>query len=234
MNRSCPWPSIVVAAPMLFLIAGCASVSVRDASVGSRTPKAPPEVIYVAPFDTRGAAFNVDREGQELDAFKRATAKMLQTRLVERLPEIAPAAAAPEQWPSRGWLVRGRFIRVNQGSRALRATIGFGLGATKMETEVMVYDLALSKKEPFLRFATTGGSNAEPGALGSAGTTLVAGVSALYSALGNAAHGISEDAWRTAREIRNHIVDYSRNMGLWVEPPPQHAAPPRAFGRGRG
>lgn len=229
MNKSCPWPSLVTAAPMLLLIAGCASVSVRDASVASRTPTARPEVIYVAPFDTRGAAFNVDREGQELDAFKRATAQMLQAKLVERLPEIAPAAAAPGRWPSRGWLVGGRFVRVNQGSRALRATIGFGLGATKMETEVMVYDLALSKKEPFLRFTTTGGSNAEPGAISSAGTTLVAGVGALYSALGNAAHGISEDAWRTAREIRNHLVDYCRNAGLWdPEPPRTRPLPGRA------
>lgn len=198
------------------LIAGCASVSVRDPLVGSREPKARPKMIYVAPFETRAATFNVDREGEELAAFKHATSQMLQSKLIERLPEIAPAAAAPAKLPSSGWLVTGRFIRVNQGSRALRATIGFGLGATKMETEVMVYDLALSRREPILKFVTTGGSNAEPGAISSAGTTLVAGVGALYSALGNAAHGISEDAWRTAREIRNQVVDYSRNMGLGI------------------
>lgn len=171
-------------------------------------------MIYVAPFDTRAATFNVDREGEELDAFRQATAEMLRSKLVERLPEIAPSAQAPAKLPSRGWLVTGRFVRVNQGSRALRATIGFGLGATKMETEVAVYDLAVSKKDPFLKFATTGGSNAEPGAIGSAGTTIVSGFGALSSALGNAAHGISEDAWRTAREIRNHLADYCRDAGL--------------------
>ncbi|HPA19140.1 MAG TPA: DUF4410 domain-containing protein [Verrucomicrobiae bacterium] len=207
-------PSIAFLAPALCLLAGCASVSIRDQQVSSHKPKAKPAMIYVAPFETRGAAFNVDREGQELASFKQATAEMLQSKLIERLPEIAPAERAPKKLPASGWLVKGRFIRVNQGSRALRATIGFGLGATKMETEVAIYDLAISKKEPFLKFLTTGGSNAEPGALGSAGTTLVAGVSALYSALGNAAHGISEDAWRTSREIRNHLVDYCRETGL--------------------
>lgn len=200
--------------PVVLGLAGCASVSVRDPQAGHFKPRAKPPMIYVAPFETRGAAFNVDREGPELASFERATAEMLQAKLVERLPEIAPASAAPAKLPASGWLVKGRFVRVNQGSRALRATIGFGLGATKMETEVAVYDLAVSKKDPFLKFATTGGSNAEPGALGSAGTTLVAGVGALSSALGNAAHGISEDAWRTAREIRNHLADYCRESGL--------------------
>jgi hypothetical protein len=195
-------------------VIGCASVSVKDPKAGRFRPTAKPPMIYVAAFDTRGAEFNVDRDGHELAAFQQATSAMLQSKLVERLPEIAPAMAMPPEWPSSGWLVTGRFLRVNQGSRALRATIGFGLGGTKMETQVAVYDLALSKREPFLTFTTTGGSNAEPGALGSAGTTLVAGVGAITSALGNAAHGISEDAWRTAREIRNHIADYCKESGL--------------------
>ncbi|MCC6353113.1 MAG: DUF4410 domain-containing protein [Verrucomicrobiae bacterium] len=206
--RTRPAPVVLAILTLALGLAGCASVSVRDPEAGRFRPTAKPPMIYVAPFDSRGASFNVDREGEELAAFRQATAQMLQEKLVERLPEVAPTVAAPARLPGAGWLVTGRFVRVNQGSRALRATIGFGLGATKMETQVEVYDLAISRKEPFLRFGTTGGSNAEPGAIGSAGTTLVSGVGALSSALGNAAHGISEDAWRTAREIRNHLVEY--------------------------
>ena len=63
------------------------------------------------------------------------------------------------------WLIRGEFTRVNQGSRLLRSTIGFGAGGTKVETNVYVYDLSKSSTTPFLTFSTSGGSNAEPGAI---------------------------------------------------------------------
>jgi hypothetical protein len=209
MMRSGPSAAIVV----VLCLSGCASVSVRDAQRAAHAPKVKPRIIYVAPFETKKAEFNVDREGAELDAFKQATAKMLAKNLMERLPEVAPVAEAPASLPHSGWLVRGRFVRVNQGSRALRATLGFGLGATKMETEVRVYDLAVSRAEPFLKFSTTGGSNAEPGAIGSAGpVTIFSGIGLITGALGNAAHGISEDAWRTAREIRDCLAEYCAHL----------------------
>jgi uncharacterized protein DUF4410 len=63
------------------------------------------------------------------------------------------------------WLVTGEFVRVNGGSRALRSLIGLGAGGTKMETVVRVYDLSRLSKEPVFQFDTSGGSNAEPGAV---------------------------------------------------------------------
>lgn len=194
---------------MLFFLTGCASVGVRDAKTAQTGPKQLPKHIYVSQFSTRGAAFNVDREGKELESFKSETAAVLQEALVERLPVLAPARKTPASLPANGWLIRGKFVRVNQGSRALRTAVGFGAGATKMETRVEIFDLARSSNAPFLSFGTTGGSNAEPGAVSGIGPLTwftVVGLGA--GGVGNALHGLTEDSDRTAREIRNRLVDY--------------------------
>jgi len=195
---------------MVFIfLTGCASVSVRESRVSRHSPEKLPKRIYVSAFSTKDAAFHVDREGQELKEFKAKTAGNLQIALTERLRELAPSELTPKVGLSSGWLIKGKFVRVNQGSRALRTAVGFGAGATKMETEVQIFDLKRSSVSPFLSFITTGGSNAEPGALSSLGpVTWLTGVGIIAGGAGNALHGLSEDSDRTAREIRNRLVDY--------------------------
>ncbi len=189
------------------VLAGCASVSVKDVEKAAAKPKAKPAAIYVMDFDTRSAEFNVDREGAELAQFKADTAKILSDLLVERLGSRLEVKAlrvtSSANLPKSGWLLTGRFIRVNQGSRALRTIVGLGAGGTKMETEVLLHDLAVSQKRTFLKFATTGGSNAEPGVLTSPGP-----VSAGMSLIKQTMRGITEDATRTAREITASLSEY--------------------------
>jgi Domain of unknown function (DUF4410) len=106
------------------------------------------------------------------------------------------------------WLVTGQFVRVDQGSRALRGLIGFGAGGTKLETIVRLYDLSHPSKQPVLQFETSGGSNAEPGAIGG-------GIfGALPNTLRNAgARGVTDDTARTAREITAMIAAYYAKNG---------------------
>lgn len=219
----------------LVFLSGCASVSVKEARQGRDLPEKLPQRIYVSRFSTKGALFNVDREGKELERFKEGTAEMLQSALITRLTELAPAAAAPAGLPAGGWWIRGRFTRVNQGSRALRTGIGFGAGATKLETEVQVFDLARSSAVPFLSFKTTGGSNAEPGAISGIGPLTwftVVGLGA--GGVGNALHGLTEDTVRTAREIRNRLVDHCIEHKLvseeWARKRRPEVADPRPVG----
>ena len=185
---------------LMMLLSGCASVSVTKVNqVKGITPQAKPKAVYIADFDTSKGVFRVDREGEELLAFKNELATFLTQVMVKRMSErVAPASEFKQgdKLPKSGWLVKGSFTRVNQGSRALRAGIGFGLGGTKVETRVEFYDLALSHTRPFIRFGTTGGSNAEPGAVTS---TTVYGVGA--GLLVGAMKGLSEDTSRTARMI---------------------------------
>lgn len=197
------------------LLVSCASVSVRNAVEDPlHQPSHPPAKIYIADFTTPQDAFRVDRSGEALVTLLRDTARGLTDRLVTRIARhVAPAEPLPVGGvlsPRDAWLVAGRFKRVNQGSRALRAIIGLGSGGTKMETTVLVYDLNENPARPFLTFETTGGSNAAPGAVFStdpygAAATLV---------LASTGSGVSIDATRTARMITAALSDYLARRNL--------------------
>jgi hypothetical protein len=214
------------AAANLFLalaLTSCASVSVEEGT--TREVQKMPEIIYVTDFETTQADFEVDRSGKELAEFKKNLQLMLKTGVAADLTDkLVPAAAVEKRKQSglrNSWLVRGEFIKVEQGSRALRSVFGYGAGATKLETKVEVYDLEQGDGTPFLTFSTTGGSGAEPGALAGGITT-----DPLQLAIGGvsgAAHGLSEDTARTAREITAEISDYMYKHGWipedqWIKP----------------
>lgn len=198
--------------PHLFLFGlavfsfGCASVSVRKAAFrpGSKPPTTP-EKIYVRPFALQG--LRVDRKGADLDAFASEFQSAFSNKLAERLSKnIAPAQAIGADVPvpqSNAWLVEGDFQRLHQGSRALRAILGWGLGGTKMECVTRVYDLKQGRREPFAVIETTGGSNAEPGAIfggpfGAAPRLVMTSVTS----------GVSADSRRTARMITAALSEY--------------------------
>jgi len=195
-------------------LSSCASISVDDANSSVRQNK--PSLIYVMNFSTAHAEFDVDRTGANLADFKSNLQLMLRTGLVKEITDkLVPAVAETRLANHReknAWLVRGEFVTVKQGSRLLRSAIGFGAGGTKLETRVQVYDLAQNPGTPFLTFSTTGGSNAEPGAI------LAFTTDPLQLAIGGvsgAAHGLSEDAARTAREITAELSDDMYARG-WI------------------
>ena len=196
--------------PLVTLLCwGCASVSVKDAHEVSATPIKMPEKIYVEKFSMEGAKVEIDKQGKELEEYKQEVVNLLHTRLVDRLPEIAPV----EEYkggplPAEGWLIQGKFTWVNHGTKAARVLVGFGLGATKMETEVEVTELDGGTPRKFLALKTTGGSNAEPGLAGSLVTPGTGVSEAVAGSAAGAAISFPEDALRTAREIRNYLVDY--------------------------
>jgi hypothetical protein len=70
-----------------------------------------------------------------------------------------------EPRPKNGWLVRGVFTEVDQGSRVLRAEVGFGAGSTDLAVLVNVADLQKGKLEPFYKLETQAGSRKMPGAI---------------------------------------------------------------------
>jgi Domain of unknown function (DUF4410) len=207
-------------------LSGCASISVQPGTEVD-TKKAP-EKVYVELFDTSKGEFNVDRDGAELAEFKTNLQQMMLVgTTVDLTKRLIPASAIHgdlEKPHQHAWLIRGEFVRVNQGSRLLRGAIGFGAGGTKLETNVFVYDLSDGLKQPFLTFSTTGGSNAEPGAITAIATDpLTIIVEAAASSGGGIAHGLTEDTARTAREITAELSDYMYHHGWitedqWVKP----------------
>ena len=220
MNRLVPFAAVSILA-----LSGCASISVHTEQEGA-TPGAP-TVVYVANFATTGE-FNVDRDGTELKDFKKNLQLMMTTAittdLTERLISSTPLAGHDPRPGDNVWVIRGKFVRVNQGSRLLRGAIGFGLGATKLETQIRVYDYRTGVDQPFLTFKTSGGSNAEPGAVTAIATDpLTIAIEAVAGGAGNVAHGLTEDTKRTARETTAELSDYLYRRGWiskdkWVKP----------------
>ena len=199
---------------VLCALTSCASISVDDARESVRQNK--PSLVYVMNFSTTHADVEVDRTGDKLADFKSNLQLMLRTGLVKEIGDkLVPAFSETQLGNHRqpnAWLVRGEFVTVKQGSRLLRSAIGFGAGGTKLETRVQVFDLAQNPNAPFLTFSTTGGSNAEPGAI------LALTTDPLQLAIGGvsgAAHGLSEDTARTAREITAELSDYMYARG-WI------------------
>lgn len=80
-----------------------------------------------------------------------------------------------------------------------------------METEVEVFDLAVSRTKPFLRFKTTGGSNAMPGMITSGGP----GVGTAYNMIYQANSGVTDDSARTSRMITGALSEYYVQHG-WL------------------
>ena len=213
----------------LLVLTSCASISVQPGSEYATSQM--PQKIYVMPFATHHGEFNVDRDGAELKVFKKDLQNVLQVAQVadlsNRLVAAQPAPKHPWDRRENAWVITGEFVKVNQGSRLLRTAIGFGAGGTKLEAKVSVYDLSAADHRPFLVFATSGGSNAEPGAVASFATDpLDLVVQAALSGVSGFSHGLTEDTKRTAREVTAELSDYMYRSGWipkdkWIEPKTQ-------------
>jgi hypothetical protein len=197
MAINLPTPLLFVAAlgACSFFVSGCASVKALPETKqdGPALLRWPSE-IYLRPFDISSGKW----EGNTRKEPKRREIRdWLMAELEQRLGEIAPtrvlAPASPardtagDDLPKSGWLVTGRFIRVNPGSKFQRMFIGLGAGGSRLETKISVYDLAVSPTEPLITFLTSGGSN------------LAAGPQTIFN---NESEG---DIERTAREARDFL-----------------------------
>lgn len=202
------------------VLTSCASVSIRNTALDPNQPPAGlPEKIYIRDFTTADNAFRVNRVNKDLSTMESGFSSGLTAALVERIGKhIAPAEAisATVQPPAGPvWLVSGRFERVNQGSRALRALFGWGAGGTKLETGVEVFDLSTGTPQRFLSFQTTGGSNAQPGLL-TIPDPIGAPMAGISQATGT---GLTLDAKRTSRMITATLSEYLQSRGIKPKSP---------------
>jgi hypothetical protein len=204
-----PFQPIVISCGLLLFGAGCSSISVQPRTVLA-APSSAPQRIVLADFRYADESdrVRVDREGQELRAFKSDLRAKMRGFLAKDLArfgipvEETAGGKAPPGPP--GWLITGEFTRINQGSRALRIIVGLGAGGTKMETRVRVAAIGTGRR--ICSFRTTGGSNADSGIITSYGPLTVATAGgALINIVGSSAHGVTEDARRTAKMIADYI-----------------------------
>jgi hypothetical protein len=201
---------VFMAAAAAFLLTGCGSI--ETAPLPSSTVKLTPNPphIYIAPFDTSTGKWLVGREGVELINFKEDFQTNFQHQLETRLTKLAPTE---QRWindlPDHGWLVAGEFVTVDQGSRALRTAVGWGMGETTLQTNVYVYDLDVSKTQYVLAFRT--GVPDAKNNTGAGSGSIPAGFGALGEPASTAmglGSGLKLDTTRTCREIVAILAQY--------------------------
>jgi hypothetical protein len=109
--------------------------------------------------------------------------------------------------PREGWLLQGVFTEVDEGNRIKRATIGFGRGATRMEAQVAVSNLASENpKAPFIVFGTVKSPKKMPGAV----VTLNPYVAAAKFMIEKNAP--EKDIQKTAEQIADEILKHAQKF----------------------
>ena len=199
------------------LLTGCASVSVTHEQVSpSAAPRQAPEVIWVRDFGYRLSENQTEQHGSALKPYLDAQATQLTVDTVAALRKSGfrtGGLARGQKLPPRGWLIVGNMTWLEAGNRWMRTGVGFGEGATRMDSEVLVYDLAQRDsrghlKPPFYLFRTTGGSGVAPGI--APGVVLTGTVTAITVVGGTlkARADLSSDTKRTGRMISGALQDY--------------------------
>lgn len=162
-------------AVIALVLAGCSSAKVVSSEEVSRAPAARPSVVYVADFEE--AAGSVQSEGLGSlrpihSLFEQAKAKSLvdtmSNSIVQDLGKKGISAhrvPANSPTPAQGWLVRGVFTKIDEGSRARRALLGFGSGQDDVEVTASIDDLAAGALQPLYQTHTDATSGRMPGAI---------------------------------------------------------------------
>jgi hypothetical protein len=134
---------------------------------------------------------------------------------VERVPRGTRAGDAD-------LVIDGRFVTIDEGNPLRRLVIGFGAGASAMETRVKVS--AANGKESVLEFTTRAESGRLPGATATApiGAALPMAVGVGLAAGGAAATSMTEDsssvkgmAASSASQIAGYLGEFFVNQG-WI------------------
>ena len=204
-------------------------VEVKDDQTKTHLPQSLPGTIYVADFALDAENYSGDegvrgvlpgRLGQRLprraiqgDPATRARqiVDTMAESLVQRLNAKGLHAVrlrnADGNLPREGWLMQGIFTEVDEGNRLKRAGIGFAKGATSMDLQVGISDLASS--DPRAAFAIFG-TVKEPGKVPGAVVTMNPYVAAAKFVLQK--NATERDIKRTAEQIVEQILKYEQEI----------------------
>ncbi len=175
---------LLLALSFLLAVDGHA-VKLTEEAAPAAVPTDRPTVIYVTDFDLAADAVKTKtgilggdgpvrgvlqgrREDRNPSENAQGLVNLLATSLVAEFSKREAKAmrwSGTDPFPKEGWIVRGQFTEVDEGSRVRRAMIGFGSGKAEMQLHVNVADLAKSPNAPFLVFGTAAESGKMPGAI---------------------------------------------------------------------
>lgn len=230
-----------MALALVAAMTGCASVSIDRMRTNHSVELFAPEIILVTPFEVPAKLLPPDTDPADATALRSRIARNLAERTVMYLDRhVAPARlrSGREPIPERGWLVGGRVEEIEEGNRALRAGLGFGLGESSFDTAVEVWGTRGRQAHCLLQFQTLGGSGKQPGVA----SGVLGGATVISTAVGfgfGSLASIDDDVERTAYEIAAVLSELLTQQGLhdpnrpalrakWRGQLPTHVNPLRA------
>ncbi len=240
MNRRNPAQILVIASIALF-VGACARTVVRPETEMQSFGLPRPQQIVVCDFAVTEAeaAENqkpVKKMGNEKSSTSeserdretgRQVARALSKELVRGLRDLGfNVERKPRGTPieRHQLLIDGEFIDVDEGSRLERLVIGFGAGASKVDTEVHVY--YGRDRRDLLNFRTHADSGRMPGAAATmgAGAAVGAGITAGTVAAEAAAGAVKEYqsevermASHSADQAAAYLSEFFAKQG-WIPP----------------
>jgi len=212
--------------PFFLLLAGCSSVSVVDENENaSLAPSARPTALYVRPFTVASKADFQVAPAAPGENVRSKVGQLIVDGVLSRGNDWVASTGilkAGDPAPEQGLLLEGVVLSADQGSRALRLGIGFGLGRSRLDTAVKIYNLEASRLDPWLTCRTTGGSNHEPGLVASLIVPVPVTLPVLAGAVAGGAvstvsigdKGVTQDSKRTGRAIAAVLHDHLVVLGL--------------------
>ena len=223
----------------VFILIGCAPTQVT--TVNEYSGKlARPDRIFVYDFaaspddvdttkgiipELQGLVSKKPRTKEE-KAVGRHVANALSKELVKEIQSFGlPAERAAGTPPSTGNIleIEGQFLSIDEGNRAERVIIGFGLGRTDVKTNVQLYDITTTGRRAVEKFTTDAKSGRKPGMALFAGAGALAGHAAVSTLVSGGVAAASEkfsanveaDAKRTAKEIAKRLGEFFVQQG-WI------------------
>jgi hypothetical protein len=170
----------------------------------------------------RAVAEDQDQQSASRLASGQKAAHDLSEDLVKQLQDLGfnaenlPAGAAPG---GNALVINGKFLSADEGNRARRLIIGFGAGASKLETQVTVSNVtAGGTLNQLLSFQTYADSGKMPGAAVTMGAGAAAqGASAATGAAKTYGSMLSTLADKTSKQINAYLSQYFASQG-WISP----------------
>jgi hypothetical protein len=207
--------------------AGCRSADITLVEGYNGPPMPQPTQIVVFDFRTDNARMILSDEDASPERTAANVARALSLELIEELEDWnirIVHGEGPMQIPEGAVAIHGELRLVDEGSTLKRGFIGFGYGASQVETTGRLYMRGELGPRQIAEYQTAARSGKKPGML----TTLpigmaVQGVSLVVFALNAASFAVGElsatvsgDAKETASEWADALEEFFRNEG-WLD-----------------
>jgi hypothetical protein len=174
-------------------------------------------------------SFSSTPEQQRQDAIGKEAADALAAEVAKQLGALGFTVIrgnATTAYSEGDLLIDGEFVNVSEGNRLRRLVIGFGAGASKLDTQVNVYRVTAGARQPLLQFTTHADSGRMPGAALTMGAGAAAqggataGMAAANVGLGGAKTYTSQVGYlsdKTADQVVAYLSQYFAQQG-WISP----------------